>query len=473
MSAVRRVLRRAAVWATALAATVAAPSTLDDARAQSGPPARRFDTIERLSDDRLAATHNSGDNLRENVSRPAPLPGLTDYRAIFHAHASDSDHTGGTLDEILDDTHRARVEIVFLSDHPRPSRDFVNGWRGVREGVLFIPGAETKNGYLLHPTRSVKATLEGPVAEMLAATTAGGGLAFLSHLEDHDPVTFDGVTGTEIYNRHADAKDDSATMAALAQWMTDPSGVVRLRNAISRHPVEVYAAQQDYPADYLAAWDRATAAGARLVGIAANDCHHNQVFVVEKIDEESVRLGTVVDSPDEMTVFTTATRPRIKEMVANRDPGQEVARLDFDPYWVAMRFVSTHVLAPKLEEAAVRDAVRAGRVYVSFDWIADPTGFRYYVAGDGGEPKELMGAEVEFQSGARLVAELPLAAALVRVLRDGVEVATASRAARIEHAAVAPGVYRIEAFVEIGGETRPWIFSNPIYLRSATTTGAR
>ena len=450
----------------------AATAICDRADAQTPAPTRRFDTIERLSDDRLAATHSTGDDLRENVSRPSPLPGLNDYRAIFHAHASDSDHTGGTLDEILDDAHRARVEIVFLSDHPRPSRDFVNGWRGVREGVLFIPGAETKNGYLLHPTRSVKSTLEGPVAEMLAATTADGGLAFLSHLEDHDPVSFDGVTGTEIYNRHADAKDDASTMAALAQWMTDPSGVVRLRNAISRHPVEVYAAQQDYPADYLAAWDRATAAGARLVGIAANDCHHNQVFVVEKVDEESVRLGTVVDAPDEMTVFTTATRPRIKEMVANREPGQEVARLDFDPYWVSMRFVSTHVLAPKLEEAAVRDAVRAGRVYVSHDWIADPSGFRFYVAGDGGEPRELMGAEVEWRSGARLAAEVSHPAHL-RVLRDGVEVASVPRASRIDHVADQPGVYRVEAFVEIGGETRPWIFSNPIYLRSTSTTGAR
>ena len=125
--------------------------------ASAGPPGRRFSTIERLSDQRLAATHSSGDDLRENVSRPASLPGLTDYRAIFHAHASDSEHTGGTLDEILDDAQRARVEIVFLSDHPSAARDFVNGWRGVREGVLFIPGAETRNGYLLHPTRSVRA----------------------------------------------------------------------------------------------------------------------------------------------------------------------------------------------------------------------------------------------------------------------------------------------------------------------------
>jgi hypothetical protein len=118
----------------------------------------------------------------------------------------------------------------------------------------------------------------------------------------------------------------------------------------------------------------------------------------------------------------------------------------------------------------VRDAVRAGRVYVSHDWIADPTGFRFYVAGDGGEPKELMGDEVEWRAGARLVAELSHPAH-IRVLRDGVEVASVPRASRIDHTAEQPGVYRIEAFVEIGGETRPWIFSNPIYLRQSRSTG--
>ena len=404
------------------------------------------------------------------MERPAPIPGLTDYRAIFHAHASDSDHTGGTLDEILEDAHRARVEIVFLSDHPRPPRDFMKGWRGVREGVLFVPGAETESGYLLHPESSVLDRLDAPVTELLAASTQGAGLAFVSHLEDHEELSFDGVTGTEIYNRHADAKDEAASMAALVQWMTEPDGVVRLRNAISRHPVEVYAAQQDYPADYLAAWDRATAAGRRLVGVAANDCHHNQVFVVKKIDETSVRLGTVVDSDDEMATFTTATRPGLARMMANRDPGDELARLDFDPYWVSMRFVATHVLARSLDEAAVREAVRAGHVYVSHDWIADPTGFRFYVAGDGGEPAQLMGDEVEWRQGARLVTDLPLHARL-RLLRDGVEVATAERSNRFEHLADRPGVYRIEAWVEIGGEVRPWIYSNPIYLRGGANTG--
>jgi hypothetical protein len=28
-----------------------------------------------------------------------------------------------------------------------------------------------------------------------------------------------------------------------------------------------------------------------------------------------------------------------------------------------------------------------------------------------------------------------------------------------------PGVYRVQAWLEIDGEPRPWIYSNPIYLR--------
>jgi hypothetical protein len=193
------------------------------------------------------------------------------------------------------------------------------------------------------------------------------------------------------------------------------------------------------------------------------------VFEVKKIDDSSVRLGTIVDADDEMAVFTTATRPRLREMVANRDPGEVVARLDFDPYWVSMRFVSTHVLAAALEEPAVRAAVAAGHVYVSHDWIADPTGFRFFVPGEGGEPASLFGDELQWRPGLRLVAELPLRA-WVRLLRDGVEV-SAERTSRLEHGVAEPGVYRVEAWIEIGGESRPWIYSNPIYVRGGSAHG--
>jgi hypothetical protein len=52
----------------------------------------------------------------------------------------------------------------------------------------------------------------------------------------------------------------------------------------------------------------------------------------------------------------------------------------------------------------------------------------------------------------------------LRLLRDG-EVVAMREGTEIEHPATAAGVYRIEARREFRGRLRPWIYSNPIYLR--------
>ena len=35
----------------------------------------------------------------------------------------------------------------------------------------------------------------------------------------------------------------------------------------------------------------------------------------------------------------------------------------------------------------------------------------------------------------------------------------------LEWAIGAPGVYRVEGWLDVAGERRPWIYSNPIYVR--------
>ncbi len=50
---------------------------------------------------------------RNRQSLP-PLPGLHDYRAILHAHAEDSAHTGGTRPEMLADAKKGRGERHFV-----------------------------------------------------------------------------------------------------------------------------------------------------------------------------------------------------------------------------------------------------------------------------------------------------------------------------------------------------------------------
>src|SRR6478609_7635591 len=119
------------------------------------PPPRKHSNLERLALDRLAAVHADVEKFKPQRTEIPPRPGLNDYRCILHAHAEDSDHTGGTLPEMLADAKKAGVHAVLLTDHYRPPTDFIDGrWRGLKDGVLFVPGAEV-NGFLAYPQKSI------------------------------------------------------------------------------------------------------------------------------------------------------------------------------------------------------------------------------------------------------------------------------------------------------------------------------
>ncbi|MFO0954307.1 MAG: histidinol phosphatase [Isosphaeraceae bacterium] len=440
-------------WTLGLGALLATSAGAEE------PPVKHTPT-QRMAPDRLRATHEDAERFRATRRDLPPIPGLNDYRAIFHAHAEDSAHTGGTRPEMLVEAKAAGVHAIFLSDHHRPPRDFVTeSWRGLRDGVLFVPGSEAR-GFLLVPSKSILDKMDAPVPDLLAATREGGGLAFLSHVEERPDHPMDGLDGQEIYNRHADAKDDKAGLLALILALTDPDATARLAASLERFPDELFAFQVEYPAVYLAKWDRETPRR-RLTGVAANDCHHNNVLIVKKVDDETVRVGTNVDRDDQMRVVKAALRPGIRALTRGRAPGDILARVDLDPYRRAFRNVCTHVLAPELTEPALRDAIRAGRVYVSHDWIADPTGFRF--AFESPDRKLFMGDEAPIGAGGTLSAAFP-APCRIRLIRDG-EVVAEAQGDRLDHRAEHPGVYRVEARVRLDGEDRPWIYSNPIYLR--------
>src|SRR3954452_6376123 len=170
---------------------------------------------ERMAPARLKAAHEDARRIQESRRTLTPMPGWTDYRAILHAHAEDSAHTGGTRPEMLADAKRAGVRAILLSDHHRPPRDFINeSWRGLREGVLFVPGSESR-GFRTLPSRSIMDRMDEPTPAFIEAVRAEGGLIFLSHVEERPDHSMAGLDGMEIYNRHADAKKDRAGMLAL------------------------------------------------------------------------------------------------------------------------------------------------------------------------------------------------------------------------------------------------------------------
>jgi hypothetical protein len=100
--------------------------------------------------------------------------------------------------------------------------------------------------------------------------------------------------------------------------------------------------------------------------------------------------------------------------------------------------------------------------------MGDASGFRMAWLDDSEPPlsdraRAWMGDEAPFQPGGRIDIESPLSGA-VRLMKDGVEVARAN-GHRLSHAIAAPGVYRAEVWLQLDGEWRTWVYSNPVYLR--------
>ena len=428
-------------------------------------PGRKYTSTERMSQSHLEAAHRDVQRLKEQRQAVELETGLQDFRSILHAHAEDSAHTGGTLPEMLADARKADVQVIMLSDHFRPPRDFIDGrWRGMHDSVLFIPGSET-NGFLVYPEQSIMDKMNAPKPELIAAVTAGDGLIFLSHVEGKIEHPMDGLTGMEIYNRHYDAMDDMDMFLLMAAAITDPVMYAETRELLRLYPDEVLAAQLDYPQVYIDKWD-AEMQNQKVVGIAADDCHHNNVLVAKMVDEETVLLGTNVDDDDEMRTVTAADRPGIKEMTTDHQPGDIIASLDLDPYYVFFHNVSTHILAPELTEPAIRTALLAGRAYVSHDWMCDPTGF-VYGARKGSDAKSkldfLMGEEVPMADDLWLVAEFPLACDF-KVIKNG-QIVKEGQGRSFEFKPDGPGAYRAEGWLTVDGEERVWIYANPIFVR--------
>jgi hypothetical protein len=210
-------------------------------------------------------------------------------------------------------------------------------------------------------------------------------------------------------------------------------------------------------------WDEGTR-NHRLTGVAANDCHHNQVLIVKMVDEKTVLFGTNVDEDKKMQRITSTLRPGIVEMTKGHKPGDILVKLDIDPYFRSFRNSSTHVLAPNLDELSIRSALKAGHAFVAHDWMCDATGFRFDASDATGKRAGIIGDELIMSHGLKLGAKLPLPA-YVRLLRYGAEVAKFDGQSELEFLLREPGAYRIEAWLKLDGELRPWIFSNPIYVK--------
>lgn len=279
-------------------------------------------------------------------------------------------------------------------------------WHGTRDGVLFVAGSEDGDGRLRFPN-----------FDSNRAILPQGELKFLSHIEERYEADTQGLDGMEICNRHSDQILDKGMQNFLSEAVKNPEQWRALTNHFKAYPDAVFASGCDYRAEIFAKWDRELQTR-HFTGISANDAHQNVII----------------------NGFT------------------------FDPYEVSFRNLSTHILARELTEPEVRAALREGHCYVSHDWLCDPTGFHFAAVNNLGVFP--MGDTALMQGTTRVVGLTPLPAKL-KLIHEG-KIVAQTNGTNLTYTAKNPGAYRLEAWLEIAGEERPWIYSNPVYLEPAS-----
>ena len=359
--------------------------------------------------------------------------GHYDYAGLVHVHTAYSDDATGTYEDLARVAGDQGIRFLVVTDHDT-LKAIEDGKQGWREGVLMLTGVESARpeGHLLGmDITTAPSDREIPTSSYLESIEAQGGLTILAH-PAHRKWAWEGpiddrIDGIEILNLA-----DQFYAAPLEAKLT----------AIAMLPVNRMAGYLELgtnAAPALRIWDRITQER-RFVGLYAADLH------------QAIELW-----------------------------GEE--KMVFPPAKDVMRIARNHIVSAKpfsgevtADSALVYGAIRAGHLYVALDVLADSTGFMFKASNR--EAVAWMGDELLAGPGTRYTVELPPNAqrlgAVVRVLRNGGEVAQSRPGQRIFHYDDdRPGVYRVEVTTLVPtafGADREltWIYANPIYARAST-----
>jgi hypothetical protein len=418
---------------------------------------------ERIRDEKYLQSVRKDAKQLGKAAQPQEKSGdLLDVRCILHAHSSLSHDSRGTQAEILAAAKAVGARAVFMTEHPTADRKWLtSGLQGEKDGVLFVPGAELSDGLLIWRGAESNWAPGDKAGEVLRKLEGTDGVAFIAHPEQRKEEAdweLPRFAGMEIYNTHADAMDSGYEKVLESIRTENPLKILQMLNTVKKYQQEAFTTFFDEQVGTLKRWDSLNskffAEGRRVVGISGNDSHKN-VGVSFEIGEQVVikdGLGKVVG----MVPATNIPIFLLGGLAANPDN----LKYTFDPYEVSFKYVSTHVLAPEVSRDVLLDSLQRGRAYVAFDWMADPSGFRFSAA--AGDATAEMGADIPLSEGLKLTAK-PNMPCEIRLLRNG-EAVHQAEGAELTFEPKEPGVYRAECWVTVAGEKRPWIYTNPIYV---------
>jgi len=410
------------------------------------------DALDRMTRKKLQSLRESIEKLLSERQQVQHVSRLKTYRANMHVHSHWSHDSRGQIADIVAAAKRADTDILMFTEHPAAHYDIVkDGHQGMRDGVLLIPGAETK-GLLAYPQASIRDAEPMSTEEYFNAVQQTDGLAFISHLEERMDLDIPGITGNEIYNTHADFKEEKRLVAS----MRNPLWLLNTAPMIQQYPQESLLALLDYPADYLKRWDQLNLT-ARHTGVAANDAHQNVGIRLRLIEKDMVRVEDALGEKIlELNRKAAAELLPIKEEAKE---GDVVFQLLLDPYENSLRHAGTYLLLPEQTQAAVWDGLLHGRAYVCFDGLASGRGVQWFASPKGSSDRIELGGKVAWAQGVVFTGYSPQNATW-KIMRQGTEVYSCSGyECRFE--TEQPGMYRAELWLDVP-QPKIWVLTNPI-----------
>jgi hypothetical protein len=408
---------------------------------------------------RFPRQQKAWDSIRAKRVAPTLRYSWKEYRGVMHSHTELSHDSMVSPDEILGVLKKCDLDFIFTSDHcDNNLADYSKGWKGLHDGKLFVRGYEMNEGFMPWglPDETILLNDADP-NENARKIAEAGGVLFYAHCEEPRLWHLDELTGIEIYNIHVDAKDED--YKAL---------IPDILFSIGKYPDQAFRLIFDRPTPFLERLDTLNKSR-KIVGIGANDAHQNQGIRLIYTPEKTLLIrDTSSDEEDSIKKefkLNAVSRLALRVLFGPLEPGKQVYRFDLDKYETSARFVNTHILARNLTEKDLIEALRAGRVFVAFDAIADARGFVWMTEGIQG--KAAIGESIPFGSTVKLRAAAPNECRFT-VIQDGKQVAQGI-GFDYEFTPPGPGKYRVEAELDILGEWTPWIYSNYLELTEAST----
>ena len=326
-----------------------------------------------------------------------------EYKGVVHVHSFLGGHSSGTFSEIIDAAKANQLDFVIMTEHTE--KDFDTAamtLQGVHGDVLFV------NGYEISAENGDR-VLKLPQD-----------VSIVAYPEEFKNWETPGLNGVEVYNVYSNTRRANPIVAFFDVLWSHRA-----------YPDLLFGLYFERPNESLKKWDQALTR-TKLTAIGGNDAHSN--------------IG-----------------------VSLRDSsGKILAGIQLDPYKTSFRLVRLHVItndAKVLAQEQLLDALKAGHCFIGFDLFGDTTGFTFEAQSPSAT--KIQGDEIQLEPQTLLRIHTPVATRIL-LFKDGSVILNETGVTTKEIAVTERGVYRVEVYLpeieRIIGE-KPWIISNPIYIR--------